>query len=147
MRGTMGSPDRGQSLEGDYRREPGSYWVPSDNGFPRVCLGEQTGWLVTDFGLVITVGQWWESIAGVVQWQNGSLPSFSRRFDSARPLQLPRRRSADVVRGESKGGLPHDQGDEPVARHDHAGRVADPESRGAGRRAPIPLARSKLRRW
>src|SRR5688572_29221563 len=28
-------------------------------------------------------------IAGVVQWQNGSFPSFIRGFDSLRPLHLP----------------------------------------------------------
>ena len=35
-----------------------------------------------------TAHWWYPSDAGVVQWQNGSFPSFIRGFDSLHPLQF-----------------------------------------------------------
>src|SRR5215471_12236648 len=48
------------------------------------------------------------SLAGVVQWQNGSFPSCIRGFDSLRPLQILRMITVDcrfAARWRPAGGL------------------------------------------
>ncbi len=44
-----------------------------------------------------------QGAAGVVQWQNGSFPSFIRGFDSLHPLQAPRPRPAAVRASSFQG--------------------------------------------
>ena len=56
------------SLEGDHQGKPGVLWVSPDDGFQQVSQYLVKGWLVYLLRLVITVGQWLESVAGVIHW-------------------------------------------------------------------------------